>query len=572
MKHLILYITTVCLSTFAATAQNGSEINREVTVEKEYSPQVDDAAKITGSPQVENPLVEKPLAEYSSWAVPMSGQPSAQPFTASGLGEQNTFEQQRGYAKFGMGNNLNIDGDAGIRLLNSKRDQLGVWYNHSSTGGRLKYLNPPEWVTDNSAYQRRNSNTLNLTYKHLFEKVEWRTSAAYRHNSFNYYGFSLLPLPQMDGSTDQSVNQYAISTGFRSVKATDVIFDASVGFEGYNNSIGYLIGTAGAIENHIETKLSLATKISDNGKHRLGFAIKMDNLFYKRTEGNNYTVITFAPFYKYANSKIRFKAGVKMDISVNDGTVFRFAPDIAFNLDFGKSFHLYTTIDGGKELNTWSKMSARNIYLNPTERLTNTYSPVNALLGIYCNYFPNFTVRVYGGIKSSVSALFDVRRYGVIENNMIASQQVIDYMPIDAYRWLGGFNINFKLNKFLKGEIKWMHNGWRSRGDDEIILSALPKNEWNIALDVFPIKNLSINADFYIGTNRGYRYDNINGVGNGKEKMSDMYDLSIGINYSLNKLINFHVQGNNLISHHYDVYYGMPAQRINFLMGIGVNF
>ncbi|MEG1999414.1 MAG: hypothetical protein RR015_05305, partial [Bacteroidales bacterium] len=314
--------------------------------------------------------------------------------------------------------------------------------------------------------------------------------------------------------------------------------------------------------------LSLATKISDNGKHRLGFAIKMDNLFYKRTEGNNYTVITFAPFYKYANSKIRFKAGVKMDISVNDGTVFRFAPDI----DFGKSFHLYTTIDGGKELNTWSKMSARNIYLNPTERLTNTYSPVNALLGIYCNYFPNFTVRVYGGIKSSVSALFDVRRYGVIENNMIASQQVIDYMPIDAYRWLGGFNINFKLNKFLKGEIKWMHNGWRSRGDDEIILSALPKNEWNIALDVFPIKNLSINADFYIGTNRGYRYDNINGVGNGKEKMSDMYDLSIGINYSLNKLINFHVQGNNLISHHYDVYYGMPAQRINFLMGIGVNF
>lgn len=560
------------LSTFAVSAQNGSGLDREVTVEKEYSPQIDDAAKITGAPQVESPLVEKPLAEYSSWAVPMTGQPKAQPIAASNLGEQNTFEGQHGYARFGMGNNMNISGDAGIRLLNSKRDQLGIWYNHYSTGGRLKFLNAPDWINDNSVYQHRNSNTVNLTYKHLFEKVEWRTSAAYRNNSFNYYGFKLLPLNQKEGSTDQHVNQYAVSTGIRSVKEADVVFDASVGFEGFNNRIGYMIGTDGAIENHLETKFTMAAKISDNGRHRFGFGVKMDNLFYRRAEGNNYTVFTFAPFYKYANSMIRFKAGVKMDVSVNDGTVFRFAPDVAFNVDFGKSFHFYTTIDGGKELNTWSKMSSRNIYLNPSDRLVNTYTPVNGLVGLYCDYFPSFTVRVYGGIKSSVSSLFDVRRYGVIEDGMIASQQVVDYMPMDAYRWLGGFNVNFKLNKVLKGEIKWVHNGWHSRGSNDLILSALPKNEWNISLDVFPIKSLSINAAFYIGADRGYRYDNIDGVGNGGRKMSDIYDLSIGINYSLNKFITFNLQGNNLLSQHYDIYYGMPAQRINFLIGVGVNF
>ena len=402
--------------------------------------------------------------------------------------------------------------------------------------------------------------------------MEWRTSGAYRSNAFNYYGFSLLPLPVKEGEDTQHVNQYAVSTAVRSVKDELVVFDASVGFEGFRNRIGYLIGSDGGVENHLETRLSLAVALSEGSRHRLGFDVKLDNLFYRRTQARNYTVFSFTPFYKYASDKIRFKAGAKMDVSAHDGTVFRFAPDVEFNVDFGKSFHFYTVVDGGKELNTWSKMSSQNIYLNPTMRLASTYTPVNALVGLYCDYLPGFKVRGFVGVKSSVSALFDVRRSETVADGMIVSHEVVDYAPLDAFRILGGVNVEYNLSNILKGEVRWVYNGWMTRGERDFILSSLPRNEWFIDLGIYPVKSLAIKALFYIGSGRGYRYDNPDGVENPPVKMSDIYELNLSVDYNITKMIRVFAEGNNLLSQHYDIYYGMPAQRINFLVGLGIDF
>ena len=69
---------------------------------------------------------------------------------------------------------------------------------------------------------------------------------------------------------------------------------------------------------------------------------------------------------------------------------------------------------------------------------------------------------------------------------------------------------------------------------------------------------------------RGYRYQNE--YGNVFEKMSDIYDLNLGANYSLNKMISFYLQWNNILSQNYDIYYGMPAQRMHFLLGASIKF
>lgn len=573
MRTKVLTIFLAIALTVGFTTVKAQEIEREVTIEKEYTPEVDAAVKKTGIPEAENPLVEKPVSEFSSWAVPLSGTPSSQPILVSELGTQENFDSQRGYANFGMGNNLNINGDAGIRILNTKRDQLGVWYNHTSTGGNLKYKDNVQTAGDNDVYQHLNSNVVNLTYKHAFNKLEWKTSFAYKHNTFNYYGAKLHPqLPTMFETEYQRVNQYAVGTAFNSTKNKDVTINASVGFVGYYNNLGYMIGSKGGRENHLNSNLELAARLGSNN-NRLGFEANMDNLFYNDAVAtSNYTIFSITPFYKFANDKIRMKAGVKIDISSNDGTVFRFAPDFDFNADMGKYFHFYTTVTGGKEINSWNKMSSRNIYINPSTRLKNTYTAADATMGILFDYFPNFTVRVYGGIKTSVDALFDMRSETLNEaGNMIASYEVVDYTPIDAYRWLGGANITFKIKKILDGEVKWIHNSWRARDGGELILSALPKDEWNIKVTVNPMSKLSLSANFYMGLGRGYRYQDNMGM-DVFNKMGDIYDLNIGANYSLNNMISFNLQWNNVLSQHYDIYYGMPAQRMHFLLGAAVKF
>ena len=74
-----------------------------------------------------------------------------------------------------------------------------------------------------------------------------------------------------------------------------------------------------------------------------------------------------------------------------------------------------------------------------------------------------------------------------------------------------------------------------------------------------------------MGLGRGYRYQDINGF-NRYEKMGDIYDLNIGGTYTLNNMISFNLQWNNILSQHYDIYYGMPAQRMHFLIGAAVKF
>ncbi|MBR3609387.1 MAG: hypothetical protein IKL50_05840 [Bacteroidales bacterium] len=572
MKNNILILFATMLLSVVITEAEAQNIDREVTIEKEYTPEVDAAVKKTGIPQAENPLVEKPVNEYSTWAVPLSGNPTSQPLLVSELKSEESFINQRGYANFGMGNNLNINADAGIRIINTKRNQLGVWYNHTSTGGHLKYKDNVPVYGGEKVYQHLNSNVVNATYKHAFDKLEWTTSFAYKHNKFNYYGAKLTPnIPTISDTDYQKVNQYAGGTSFRSTKNKDVTINASVGFTGYYNNIGYMIGEEGGRENHLTANLELAARLGSNN-NRLGFEFDMNNLFYNdAAEADNYTMLTLTPFYKFTNEKIRLKVGARMDISVNDGTVLRFAPDFEFNADMGKYFHFYTVVDGGKEINSWSKMSARNIYINPTKQLNNTYTAANAVMGLLFDYIPGVQLRVYGGIKTSTNALFDMRYKESITDGMIASYEVIDYTPIDAYRWLGGANINFKIKKIIEGEVKWTLNNWRSRNGEGTILSALPKNEWNIKVGVNPIKNLSINANFYMGIGRGYRYQNSLGM-DVFEKMGDIYDLSLSANYSLTKLISFNLQWNNILSQNYDIYYGMPAQRMNFLLGAAVKF
>ncbi|MBP3354058.1 MAG: hypothetical protein J6L02_05345 [Bacteroidales bacterium] len=571
MKNRFITISATTILLFSCATISAQEIEREVTIEKEYTPQVDAAVKKTGIPEAENPLVEKPVSNFSSWAVPLSGTPSSQPLLMSELNTQEDFVNQRGYANFGMGNNLNINGNAGIRVINNEKDQLGIWYNHTSTGGNLKYRDNVPVYGGESVYQHLNSNVANITYKHAFEKIEWSTSVAYKHNTFNYYGARLIPdLMVINDGEYQRVNQYAIGTTLSSTKNEIFTINASFGFVGYYNKLGYLIGTKGGRENHIKSNLEFTARIGEKDS-RVGFEINMDNLIYNDALASDYTLFSLTPFYKFANDKIRLKAGVKIDISANDGAVFRFAPDVEFNADMGKYFQFYTVVDGGKELNTWNKMSARNIYINPTRRMANTYTPANATVGILFKYFPEISFRVYGGIKTSNNALFDMRNLEEIKDGMITSYEVIDYMPIDAYRWLGGANINFKMKKFLEGEVKWIHNSWRARNGNDLILSALPKDEWNIRVGVTPINNLSLNANFYMGLGRGYRYQDINGF-NTYEKMSDIYDLNVGATYVLNNMISFNLQWNNILSQHYDIYYGMPAQRMHFLIGAAVKF
>ena len=55
-------------------------------------------------------------------------------------------------------------------------------------------------------------------------------------------------------------------------------------------------------------------------------------------------------------------------------------------------------------------------------------------------------------------------------------------------------------------------------------------------------------------------------------KMKNIFNVNLGATYRFNDSVHLLVQANNIFAQHYNLYYGMPAQRFNIMAGVGVCF
>lgn len=573
-RHITLLLFAVP-ALFGASAQtdNKNTLQRAVTIEKEFTPIVQDASKINVIPEMEVSASARPDIRYTEWKNARNETPTLDLLPA-GDGGVEAPDRQRGYAQIEMGNYLNINANAGIRIVDRQRDQLLFWYSHNSTNGTLAYL-----TDNNKTHQRRNDNKLNLAYTHTFDRVSWNTTAYYRYNGFNYYGMPLYNIDKnrlagLSTTTDQqTVQHYGFDTRIASKPNKEFNYTAEISYRGYNSDLGLFYGQRGVLENHLSTRLDGSAPLGDN--YLIGVAVGMDNLIYNRCDRENYTVLRANPYFGIEKEALKFRAGAVVDLSIHDNTIFRIAPDVQLEWEFEKLWFLYTSLTGGKSLNTWEKMSAITAYVDPSRKMSNTYTPADFTVGLRTATFKQLHFTLYGGIKYSIDALFDYR-WQYIEATGTSgrlTRPVVSFYATDAYAWKAGFEIQYNPRDFFKAHLAWEHNEWHQQGSKARIRSSQPRNEWKAGVTVVPIRPLDISADLYFADGLGYR--------NLTEGMVDypssgnlpnIVTLNLGAIYRLNKHIHFSAQLNNLLSKRTDLFYGMPAQRFHFLVGAGVVF
>ena len=150
-------------------------------------------------------------------------------------------------------------------------------------------------------------------------------------------------------------------------------------------------GEKGNNENHIDTRFKLLAPVTAN--QRIGIDGSMDNLIfdnrnsadYRNLDQDNFTMITLNPYYSLDKDRLKFRLGAVANVSFNDGTIVRFAPDIRIDWEFTEHFFLYSSILGGKELNTFTSLSKGNIYVDPSTLPYNSYTPADWTIGLKSN-------------------------------------------------------------------------------------------------------------------------------------------------------------------------------------------
>ena len=558
MKKIITLIIVSLLSISLSYAQESDTLQREVTITKEFTPTVRDAEKINTLPSIATPTFNTRSVNYcydaTSTAVPTTATNVNIPYLPK---YETGAKRHRGYLDLGLGTYLSMFANAGYHILDTPHDQLNIKAQFSSLNWDIPVNSHSSMVSDDDVtHQTFYDARAGLRYTHTFDNdISVSLQGAYRYINFNYYGVAGNAL-RTTTHPFNTVNNFYGEVRVDNKEAQHYDYEhwyVTAGYSLYKNSRGAYTDIM-SNEHHAYAKSAYDYMLDEfwsiGGEVNLDY-LQYNGLLNKSTQ--NIFMARLIPNITYRKNRLYFRAGFKTDISVNDGTVFRFAPDIHFNWEFVENYFLHADIDGGKQLHTWYDMSQYCLYFDPSLRVPSTYSPFDAQLGFRFRFIPELYLSAYAGYEVATSALFQ---------SAALSTQAIAWQGLEASCFKAGARINADILQYVTISLEAIYRHWTH--DGAAISYNRPRWEGNANVAIHPHKQFDIELGYnmQLGRDFGATYGTLN----------DIHNLQAMVTYHPAQWLSVFVQGNNLINCKYDYYYGMPAPRIQAMVGAELKF
>ena len=582
-KVLCVIAMLGCASGIMAQEEVNKEeknLNREMTLEREYDPSVQDANKVNTLPAVKEPTVKKRAIDYAVFAVPTEPEKQISVLPSGKIMADMDYNKRRGYLNLAAGMNLNINGDFGYHILSTEKDNLNVYLSHRSTNGNIDYIQ-----IDDKVKAKLNDNLGGLNYKHKFEKDVFNIGAKYGYSGFNYYGLPVTGnleeagtnLDLADRTTNQVNQTIGANIGIES-EDEEAPFGYMVDFDyiNFSHKYGADAKSDGPTENTFELKFNLFAPFG--GNQRIGLAGLAEYFSYnlpERCSFENHAEVILNPYYTIEGDIWNLKLGAKAMIVTGENSKFAASPDIAFDVEVADKTVFYLKADGKLYSNSMYETALVNRYVNPTEELMPSRNWLDANLGIKSGVVPGFWFDVFAGYKITSSdvlylpsRVFEQDGFGNFAEAM---------SDINTKRFFAGVNLKYNYQKLFEINLKGVYNNWKANYGDSWIggeanaeldrVWGKPTAEINAGVTVRPIDKLAVDVNYYLATGRytqlgGYEEVNLNNIN----------ELNIRGMYNINKTFSVNVQLNNVLFQKYDIYYGYPAQGFNLMGGINVNF
>lgn len=560
-------------------AQEG--VNRELTLEREYDPSVQDANKVNTLPAIKEPVVSKRSIDYATFTIPTEPKRELGILPSGDIMTDIQYNKRRGYLNFGIGTYLNINADAGYHILSTDKDQLNIFFSHRSTNGNIKYLQQ-DWDSVKTK-AKLNDNLGGINFRHQFEQAALKLGAKYGYSSFNYYGLpEMNPLPsatlrsneyRLIDETNQVNQLIKVNAGVESKEDAAVGYLLDLNYTNFSYKYGLNKETDGITEHNVGGKLELSG--SFGGNQRVGVGGKFNYFNYslpvESSVFENYFEGTLNPYYMINGDNWNVKLGAKVMFITGDSSKFFVSPDIAADITVGSRTVLYLIADGDIRSNSAYQLSRENRYINPEHGVMPSRTWLDATIGLKSGVAPGFWFNVFGGYKITDKDYFFAP--------MLSSQgfgNVSNTLSLNSKRFQGGLEMKYAYQKLFEIMLKGVYNNWsmeKSKVPSESIPSfeykayGRPEMEFTAGINTSPIEKLSLGLDYYLATGREYYSGSyIN------KKMKNINELNFTGSYNINDTFGAYVKLNNLLFQKYEILYGYPLQGFNAMVGININF
>lgn len=533
-----------------------STIDRNVTVEREYQPVIEDAGKITTLPEVLEPMNTKQRVDYGELFYPLPLGRYLQSLPMATYNKDPKIRQDA-FVRLGFGNYLNTLGDLTLPLLKKEKDRLDIHVNHLGTFGKRKFA------------ETKGS----IDYNHYFRTTELFASVGGIHRFFNYYGSNFstignaLPADVVNGEIgDDSHLGYHALLGFRSMP--DKVNLRHLGVVRYEN-----FKTASDWgEQLVHVQYGFDKYLLSNNRFGIDFDLK--NMSYTAPVGQtptfpDYSVLEVNPYFWMSKGNASVRLGLSTAISFVTGRTFNPSPDISAEWKvFPKFMALYGGIGGGFRTMTTSKLMEENPWVKPSLRVKDTYTPFKPYFGVKLKPAHFLLLDGFVEYNSIKDQYFFVNDSVVIPQNMqdnlhyTVNKFKVDYSDATLFR--AGARLSFQFRNVVSSSLKVVSNKWTTKTIAQAWLKPALEADWNLDVKVNP--KLTLSSNFYYEGKRNAR------LGATVIEMKPVNDLNLSASYYFDKTYSAFVKLNNVLNSKYEEFPGYDVHGFNFLLGGAISF
>lgn len=591
-------VRTLCVVALLGSAaainaqENNTEkeknLNREMTLEREYDPTVQDANKVNTLPAVKEPTVKKAAIDYATFTIPADPEKEIGLLPSGNILTEMNYNKRRGYFNFGAGTYLNLNGDLGYHILSTEKDKLNIFFSHRSTNGKVKYID-----TDEKVKAKLNDNLGGINFQHEFEKMALKLGARYGYTGFNYYGLPIVNLAssthrpgEADRTTNQVNQQIRFNAGVESKEDASFGYLLDIDYTNFSHKYGLRKGLEGITEHTIGLKFDLNAEFG--GNQRIGLAGKADYFNYSLpksdeiilpelpsgdyylSEFENHAEATLSPYYKVMGDSWNMQLGVNAMLITGDNSKVFVSPNVTADVEVADKTVLYLLATGRMNSNSAFELSQENRYINPCIEALPTRTWLDATIGIKSAILPGFWFDVFAGYKIMDEALFFTPFNGYKQDGDFGN--VSTATQYDANLFRGGVNLKYAYQQLFNISLKAVYNAWDVNTDvDGLSYSPAafgkPEMEINAGIEVKPIDRLSVMLDYYLATGR-----KMLAPMRSVQNMKNINELNLTGTYTFNDTFGAYVKLNNVLFQKYELIYGYPLQSFSAMVGININF
>ncbi len=541
MKKTIILALISLFTITNIVAQNNDTtiIDRNINIEKEYIPEIDEAKsqKFTIKPQ--EPNIPEAQINYSTYASGIQPQSNFYPLDAQEQAKQKNKNLKKGFAELGFGYPTNWTAELFYPLYNKKNTNFDLHLNHDGI-----YTNDIKLIETDLSF---------LLHQTLNSNNQLNAAINYNNNYYNYYGSAPITFDSL-----QIIHRAGALIGIESTRRTN-----GWGYRANINYNGMFFQTIPSNEHRIILDSEISKTL---GKKPLNIGLFADiNLLSHDSITTTTAVIGLLPSYDIILDNLHFHLGAKAYFSINKGRIFNAMPDITINYNEGKLFSIYAGITGDYQIHTLSSTLNLCRYFDPTSTgLTlNTYTPANFFAGFRLKPFlEGLMVDAHINYKFVYDDYMIRNAFDSLANNY-TNIFTADFTNTQILSTGARVNYNHQNKYVAHAGFKYNHY---TLADSTHTMVNRPSWEIEIGTEITPIKGLSVNADFYTGL--GYKAILPTGI----KPLPNHFDLNLGAAYTFHEQCTVFARFNNIINSKYHYYYGYENIGFNCLFGIKITF